>query len=463
MVRQAPVGICIIQAKDLFIQDVNDSYLELVGKTRNELENRTIWEAVPEAAETYAPIMNNVILTGVPFIAKEHEVILIRNKVPETVFLDFVYEPMHQDESVTAIMVLCIDVTDKVKARRSVEEMEERVRLAVDAADVGTFDADLSKNSIVTSGRFDKILGFEQAPTWEEIISIFHPDDLKKRESAHIDAYKNGTLNYEARVLFPDESTHWIKVQGKVSYDKDHQPTRIVGTLLDITNFKRLEQQKDDFISIASHELKTPITSLKASLQLLERMKNNPSSTMLPRLIEQSGKSMRKISSLVDDLLNVSRSSASQLKLNKTFFTLTDVINSCRDHIQVSGDYTLSVEGEEDLKLFADEHAIDQVIINLVNNAVKYAPESYEIILSIKKENNSAIISVSDKGSGIPEEKIAHLFDRYYQAQPSGFNNSGLGLGLYISADIIKRHGGEIGVVSEIDKGSTFWFTLPLV
>ena len=463
MVRQAPIGICIIRAGNLLIQDVNDAYLELVGRQRNELENKTIWQAIPEAAETYAPVMNQVISTGIAFSAKEHELSLTRNGTPECIFVDFVYEPLtYYDGSINAVMVLGIEVTEKVKARRGIEEIEERNRLAIEAAEIGTFDLNLDTNVMITSDRFNTIFGFDRPLEREEFAATIHPDDRQARAKAHTDALKTGRLYYEARVIYADKSVHWIRVQGKVFYDQEHRPYKILGTLLDITQVQRLNQQKDDFISIASHELKTPITSLKASLQLLERMKDNPSATVLPRLIEQSSRSMQKISSLVEDLLNVSRTDDSQLRLNKTTFTIKDMLSACCNHIRVAGKYELIIQGDEQLEVRADEHAIDQDIVNLVNNAVKYAPESLKIYLIIEKEGDNARVSVKDNGPGIPASKLPNLFERYYQAEAVGFQNSGLGLGLYISAEIIRRHGGEIGVNSEPGKGSTFWFTIPI-
>jgi PAS domain S-box-containing protein len=461
MVKQAPIGLCIIRARDLFIQEANDAYLELVGKKRHELQNHTIWDAVPEAAAVYAPIMNNVINTGVPFIAKEHELILIRNGNPETVFVDFVYEPMQADEGVSAIMVLAIEVSDKVIARRGIEEVEERIRLAVESAEIGTFDLDYINKKVQCSERFNTIFGFNKHVSWETITAMIHPDDKAVRDAAYVDALKTGRLIYEARVIHPDHSIHWIRAHGKVFFNQE-EPVRILGTVLDITEFKRLEQQKDDFISIASHELKTPITSLKASLQLLERLKGDPASPVMPKLIDQSIKSMHKVSSLVDDLLNVGRTKVSDLKLKKSTFLIADMLNACCNHIRVEGKYTLTIKGDTDLKIYADEHAIDQVVVNLVNNAVRYAPESLEIILMIEQKGDAIKISVTDTGPGIAPEKIPHLFDRYYQAQSAGFNKSGLGLGLYISSEIIRKHGGQIGVDSVLGNGSTFWFTLPI-
>jgi len=184
---------------------------------------------------------------------------------------------------------------------------------------------------------------------------------------------------------------------------------------------------------------------------------------LLPRLIGQSAKSMEKISRLIDDLLNVSSTNEGQLRLNKKLFTIADMLKACCTHVREAGKYDLILQGDETLQIYADEDRIDQVMVNLVNNAVKYAPGSKNIYLIVEKEGDNAKISVKDEGPGIPKEKLPHLFDRYYRADHSGGHYSGLGLGLYISSEIIKRHGGKIGVHSEVKKGSTFWFTIPMV
>jgi signal transduction histidine kinase len=191
-------------------------------------------------------------------------------------------------------------------------------------------------------------------------------------------------------------------------------------------------------------------------------MKENLNFVIFPKLLDKATRSMEKISELVDDLLNVSKMNQGQIALQKNWFTLAIMIERSIDHVRESADYELVLEGELDLVVFADEHRIEQVMVNFVNNAVKYAPKSYRIFISVEKQEETARISVRDTGPGIPANQIPQLFERYYRVDTSGKQVSGLGLGLYICAEIIERHGGQIGVESEIGIGSSFWFTLPL-
>jgi signal transduction histidine kinase len=152
---------------------------------------------------------------------------------------------------------------------------------------------------------------------------------------------------------------------------------------------------------------------------------------------------------LIESLLNVSKITAGQLALNKTLFKIGEMVNDSCDHIRLAGDHELILSGDIDLEIFADRSKIEQVMVNLVNNAVKYAPQSKKIIIDITKQHKAAKISVQDFGEGISHDKIPHLFERYYRVDSTGLQYSGLGLGLYISAEIVERHGGKIGVISE--------------
>lgn len=231
----------------------------------------------------------------------------------------------------------------------------------------------------------------------------------------------------------------------------------------DITEQHKLRQQKEEFISVASHELKTPITSLLAVLQLMNRLMGtetelNPKLTLLARNAETYSIKLKK---LVADLLSSTKLEQGQLAINKSRFLMADLIQNCCPDTRLSGKYSILKTGDLSLEVFADADKIDQVLINFINNAVKYAPESREITVNIERLNDQIKVSVRDQGVGIPKKELPKLFKRYYRVDEKDNQTSGLGLGLYISAEIIKRHGGKIGANSKIGEGSTFWFTIP--
>jgi signal transduction histidine kinase len=357
------------------------------------------------------------------------------------------------------------DITEERRASEALTEMNQRLEIALDAGNLGSYDLELATGDMVCTDQFKLTYGWPVNEPFNlaDKMRVIKPAYRKNVEKQMKNAIEHNTIyNAEYEIDLPDGTERWLSAAGKPRYNNEGKATRLVGVTYDITESKTNERRKDDFISIASHELKTPITTLKSSLQLLDRMKDDPSPKMLPKLIEQANRSMGKISSLIEDLLNVSRMNEGQLHLGKSKFTISHLLNQCCNHIRVAGKHDLIFEGDTDLQVFADEHRVDQVVINLVNNAVKYAPNSREIYLIVEKEGNMAKISVKDNGPGIAPDKLPHLFNRYYRADYSGIQYSGLGLGLYISSEIVRKHGGKIGAVSELGKGSTFWFTLPL-
>ena len=235
-----------------------------------------------------------------------------------------------------------------------------------------------------------------------------------------------------------------------------------IGTFTDVTNRRKVLQQKDEFINVASHELKTPVTSLQAAIQLMDRMKDDPKSEIFAKMVNQANRSLEKLTNLIGDLLNANRISQGQLNLRLSTFSIGELTSNCCQHIRTGGKYEIKMEGDMDTEIEADEQQIDQVLVNFVNNAVKYAPESLEITIKAEKIAGELKVSIIDQGPGIPADQLPHLFERYYRADYSGFQFSGLGLGLYICAEIIKKHGGKIGVDSKMGEGSSFWFILPL-
>lgn len=265
----------------------------------------------------------------------------------------------------------------------------------------------------------------------------------------------------ETRLIKKDGSLIWCQVNSILFPDK----VGLLGYTIieDITEQRILKQHKEEFISVASHELKTPITSLKANLQLMSRMLKNETDDKerLVKMTQNAERHVIKLGYLVNDLLSSTKIEQGQLSLNKTTFILKQLVDECCSHIRLEGKYHIKYRSNGATSLFADRDKIDQVLVNLVNNAVKYAAESLGIRVDAKHIKGATRISVSDKGKGIAPENLANLFERYFRVTKDNNQSTGLGLGLYISAEIIRIHGGEMGVKSELGKGTTFWFTVP--
>lgn len=288
-------------------------------------------------------------------------------------------------------------------------------------------------------------------------------EPLKAQENPIYLAMKTGkaVFDFEIALQAQDRGLIYVAVNAVPIYDEDKNLTGGIGTFVDVTHRRKAIQQKDDFISVASHELKTPITSLKAALQLLHRIKDNPGAH-LPKLIEQANRSMNKVSNLIEELLNASKITSGQMHLNIRKFKLLTLIEECLLNVNDKFKSKISIGGDLDLEVIGDPNRIEQVIVNFINNSIKYAPNSNEIKISLEHKDNLAKMSVTDNGPGIHPDKLPHLFERYYRVDDGGAQYSGLGLGLYICAEIIKKHNGEIGAESELGKGSSFWFTLPI-
>lgn len=224
---------------------------------------------------------------------------------------------------------------------------------------------------------------------------------------------------------------------------------------------KSLNDKKDEFIGLASHELKTPLTSINGYLQIVERSSQNEQHH---RFLKRATLQVKKLTMLVDDLLDVSKIEAGKLKLTIAGF---DLLNTIREAIELvthnSEKHQITLKTDVVSCLVqADSHRIEQVMLNLLNNAIKYAPGKNEIEVSLHTTETDALVGVKDFGMGISPDKQCSIFSRFYRIEENTENISGLGMGLFLSHEIITRHQGKIWVDSELGKGSTFWFSLPL-
>jgi PAS domain S-box-containing protein len=712
---QAPVGIGIFKGPDYVVELINPPLCELYGKTIEELVGRPIFSVlVHTKGKGFEQLLDQVRETGIPYKADNVKIILQRNGVVGDVYVNFVYEPFYENDGTrSGVIVIASEVTGQVTAIRLVAEAEERARLAVDAAEMGTFDLNLETGQMITSEQYAHIFGFSHPVSADEYLKAFHPDDLEIRASAHHQVLETGKLEYEARIVWEDHSVHWVKIEGKLfngskngrvlgivlditaqrnaqlnqqklmslvnnsvdlmsildmngknsyineagkkllGFDSEHSvndvpiselhdpqdflkvqqevlpgvlekgqwsgimkvrhlksgeifpvynntvridnplsgkpiaigavmrdlrpeleakqalanseellraitsaaPTSLwmsdengavsyvnqtwtewtglsyeeslgdgwvqailpedrqmmvdvfrssrqkrdvlqlefrmickqddsvhwyissgnpqfsngnlsgyIGAFIDITDQKQVQIQKDNFIAIASHELKTPVTSIKAYVQVLQMMLadhgNHKEATMVTKMATQ----VDRLIALINELLDVTKINSGKLQFENVHFDFNQMVKDLIEDLQRTYDNHRIIEQFENTGMvFGDRERIGQVVTNFITNAIKYSPNASSIIVTTCVQNNEVVLCVKDFGIGIAEDNLPKVFEQFYRVSGDIQHTfPGLGLGLYISSEIIKRENGRIFVKSKPGIGSEFGFALPL-
>ena len=234
-------------------------------------------------------------------------------------------------------------------------------------------------------------------------------------------------------------------------------------TILMIRDQELKDQLKDKFIQIASHELKTPLTSIKAYAQLLARSYSSSKDDFLKNGLTKVDNQVNKMTKLVNDLLNLTKIESGKWTIEKERIDITELVEEVAGDLQiVTETHRIIFEKPTAQFVMADKEQIAQVLINLMNNAVKYSPSDEKIEVTIQPNGSWVTVSVTDHGIGIPLEEHDKIFQRFYRAEQKKNNFSGFGIGLFISSEIVNRHDGQIGVISEPGKGAQFYFRLPL-
>lgn len=478
LIEHAPVAIGVFKGWEMVIESANDSLLELWGKDKTVI-GLPLLKALPEIKDSnYINLLRDVMTTGEARYGYEAESHLFSKKYHKKAYFNYSYTPVNEpDGTINQVLAIAHNVTAQVIAKQELEESEKRFKNLIREAPLAT--ALYTGREMMIEVVNDAMLQF-----WDKNASIIGKNlstvlpELEGQPFLKLlnDVYTSGvpyhTNESKADLLINGKmQSSYFSFTYKPLFDSGGVVYGIIHMAIDVTDqvqariaLEEVGRKKDEFLSVASHEMKTPLTSLKASIQLITKLfKSDPSSPVIQVFIHKANSSLVKILRLIDDLMCVTKVQEGHLPLNKSWFKLSELVHDCCDHLRAEHSYNLILEGDKELTVFADHARIDQVVVNFVNNAVKYAPGATKLILKIEKLETAAKVSVQDFGIGIPSEKQAHLFERYFRVNYSGIQFSGLGLGLYISSEIIKRHGGTIGVNSAVGNGSTFWFTLPII
>ena len=593
-VENAPFPIGVYTGKEMRIQFANQAIVDVWGKQMDVIRKKFA-EVLPELAGTgIYEQLNEVFTTGVPFHAHNQRVDLLFHNELKPHYFNYSFTPLFDGSgSIYGVMNTAAEVTDLVVAKQKVEESGNKLNIVIEASELGTWEVNLKTDEESYSDRCLEILGQKERKTLkhEELLKQLHTEDLPITENAMKQAFITGTLHYESRIIWPDQSVHWVESMGKVFYDDQNNPAKMVGTVRDITQeksyqqelqqreqkfrlladsmpqhiwtsdtegnlnyfnksvfdysglteeqinkdgwiqivhpddreenikvwmnavstgkdflfehrfrrhdgeyrwqlsraipqrdssgniqmwvgtstdiqqIKELDQQKDFFIGMASHELKTPITSIKGYVQILKSIPLQGNDIFLKNSLDIIDKQIVVLTNLISDMLDLSKIKSGGLSLNKEKFQINELINDVSIEItHIHPQCRIVFSKNTDAFVFADRNRIGQVLSNFLTNAVKYSPESEEIQITSNVKDSSVFVSVKDSGIGIGENDQAKIFERFYRVE--GKNEKtfpGFGIGLFIAADIIRRHEGQIGVESELGKGACFYFSLPSV
>ncbi|HUB59778.1 MAG TPA: CheR family methyltransferase, partial [Puia sp.] len=365
------------------------------------------------------------------------------------------------------------DITQQKNTLKELNYSKEHFRLLVqNSSDIITI---LSADGTIKyqSESLERVLGYLPAERiGKNVFSnpIVHPADVEKKRDflKRCIASPGQPVSAEFRLRHKDGSYKEIDAVCINLLDNPFL-NGLVATYRDITRQKMLERQKEEFIAIASHELKTPVTSIRGYTQIIQRRLPDIHDPEIAGLVTKLNNQVNRLSGLLENLLDVTRITGGQLDLLLSSFDINTLLQRIVEEFKLTTRMKIETALQPCPPVSADMERIGQVCINLLSNAIKYSPEADKVIVRSFFEIGSSLpgpavtVTVRDFGFGIKDEDQDAIFERFYRTKDSKTKHiAGLGMGLYISSEIIKRHNGKIWVQSKTGEGSTFGFTIPV-
>lgn len=469
--EQSPLGMCVLRGPNHVVAQANENILRIWGRKAEEVVGLPHQTARPELeGQPVKDWLNEVYHKGTTRIITEFKVYLhAGNGTRREAYLNAVYQPLRDGAgSVYGILVIIQEVTEHVYERKQAEVAHQQFRMAVESASLGTWYMDTDTMEVTFSPRLRELFGFsvDELISFEDFISVITEEYRGRALEAVNDAIVKGE-DYDQEFSIKrrnDGKLKWLKATGKVYRPGDTEKANFSGTVQDITERKLEESRKNSFIAMASHELKTPLTSAKAYVQMLAAKAKATGDEFARVSLNKVDTQINKMQALISGFLDVARMESGNLNLNISFFNLNTLIEELVEELRpISPHHQIVIERNTPVEVHADKDKIEQVMDNLLRNAIKYSPEGRKVYLNCTIEDAMVMVSIRDEGIGMTAADMQGLFNRFYRVEsPNTAHISGFGVGLYICAEIIKRHKGKIWAESIPGKGSTFYFSLPL-
>ncbi|WP_285009865.1 PAS domain-containing sensor histidine kinase [Pedobacter faecalis] len=470
--ERSPVGISVLTGPDHIIEQANEMILKIWGRTAKEVLGKPHRIARPELkGQPVYDWLDEVLRTGVKRVNSEFRVMLYDNGGLREAYVNSAYQPLKDASgNTTGVLVILDEITDMIKARQEATKVKEMLNLAMESGELGAFYYDPANNRLSGNDLLKSWFGLGHA---EHLALETATAAIADEDRDRVDAAIRRALtpqsggNYEIEYTIIHQLTgvpRMVRAKGKTLFDENGNPLSLNGTLQDITERKKDEQRKDDFIGMVSHELKTPLTSLNAYLQLLQRSARKTEDAYAEGLLEKSGLQLKKMTRMINSFLNISRLEAGKLHLDPQEFDLSALVSELEDEANTMFDsHQFIFDPGPSAMVLADRDKIGQVISNFLTNAVKYSLTGTRVEVTCRVSGGKATVRVKDEGFGIKPEDLPRIFERYFRVEDTNkFGASGFGIGLYLCAEIIERHDGHIRAESTLGQGSAFSFDLPL-
>lgn len=467
LIKNSDYSTAIYRTDELYIELANDLILKTWGKDASVIGLK-LEDALPELeGQPFIGILKDIFKTGKTYTAKEDRVDLVVDGKLQSYYFNFSYKPLKNEKGeVYAIHNVAVDVTDLVIAREEIQKREEKFRNLADSMPQFVWTCDREGEVTYMNDNWYRYTGFDRNENPSEGFKrVISPEVHAKVETVWAESVKNGS-SFEMEYQFSDPSNpevyRWFLGRAVPTFDEKGEITQWIGTFTDIDDFKQLQTQKDNFLGIASHELKTPLTSLKIYTQYIEKNLIRQNDRKNAEVARKMDGQIDLLTDLISDLLDVTKIQNGKIQLNESEFDFDQLAGETVAEQQMTSRHKIIFNPSGIGTVFADRHRIAQVMSNLISNAIKYSPDADKVIVSTELKDDTITFGVRDFGIGIPADKQKKVFEQYYRVSGSKEHTfPGLGLGLYISSEIIKRSGGRIYVLSTEEKGSDFCFEIP--